>query len=230
MIEKNLLEKIKTVLLIAVVVIVAFNTVQMSKMDTMAAEVMGEAESAETEETSSGTETVAVGPDVIPTGVPAVYGEELGISFDDVSSATPQKADATLRKLAVLDSEITLSGAELQRYIDIASQISCEYCCGAPSVITSTGDAACGCAHSAAMRGVAKYLISQHGDEYTDDEVLEEMGKWKTLSFPGLITAKAKILEEKGIELNYINLASNKYRGIEAEAESDSGSGMVGGC
>jgi hypothetical protein len=76
------------------------------------------------------------------------------------------------------------------------------------------------------MRGLAKYLITKHGDDYTDDEILEELGKWKTLFFPAQITQKASVLLDGGVELNYINLASNKYQGIE---KGVSGS-MVGGC
>ncbi|KHO46228.1 MAG: hypothetical protein QS98_C0004G0004 [archaeon GW2011_AR3] len=168
---------------------------------------------------------------IMPHGIPAIYGAELGVSFDDVSAQNPQKADATIKKLGELDRSLTLSGNDLERYIDIGMNISCEYCCGAQAVIFQNGQAACSCAHSFAMRGLAKYLITEHGNEYTNDQILEEMGKWKTLFFPGPMTAKAKALSEKGIELNYINLASNKYRGIEKglQAAAD-GSGMVGGC
>ena len=173
------------------------------------------------------------GPDVTPRGIPDIYGKELGISFDDVSATNPKKADATIRTLGALDTQIRISGPSLERYIAVASQISCEYCCGADSIITPNGEAACGCAHSFAMRGLAKYLITKHGSEYTNDEILEELGKWKTLFFPGKISAKAAVLQDKGIELSYINLASNKYRGIEAEAQPKRGSGsggQVGGC
>ncbi len=166
--------------------------------------------------------------DVIPKGVPAVYGSELGVSYDDVSPNDAQLADQTIRKLSVYDNGITLSGDDLQRYISIVSQISCEYCCGAQSIIFNDGKSACGCAHSAAMRGLAKYMIKNHPDA-TDDAVLEELGKWKTLFFPSALSQKAQILKEKGIEINYINLASNKYRGIEKGAASGGGS-MVGGC
>src|SRR3989338_3742940 len=69
--------------------------------------------------------------DVIPKGIPAVYGSELGVSYDDVSPNDPQFADQTINKIAVYDNSITLSGDELQRYISVGSQISCEYCCGA---------------------------------------------------------------------------------------------------
>ena len=169
---------------------------------------------------------------VIPTGVPAVYGNELGISYDDVSPDDANKADRTINKLGQMDQAIQLTGNDLERYINVLYKlengISCEYCCGARSVIFESGESACGCAHSYAMRGLAKYLITQHGDEYTDEELLEEIGKWKTLFFPTIIEQKAAILKEKGIELNYINLASNKYRGIEKGASS--GGSMVGGC
>ncbi len=170
---------------------------------------------------------------VSPTGVPRIYGAELGVSYDDISASNPSRADAAIRKLGVLDQQITLTGGDLQRYIGIASQISCEYCCGAESIIFETGEAACGCAHSYAMRGVAKYLIKNHGSEFTDDEILEEMGKWKTLFFPGQLAAKAQVLKSSGIELNFVNLASNNYRGAETQAQAQSagsGSGIVGGC
>lgn len=158
------------------------------------------------------------GPDVIPKGVPEIYGAELGVSYDDVSAADQKKADTTINKLGVLDKKLSVKGADKERYIKITSRISCEYCCGVESIIFENGEAACGCAHSFAMRGLAKYLILNHGSEYTDDQVLEELGKWKTLFFPTQMSKKAAIMQSKGIELNYINLASNKYKGIETDA------------
>jgi len=147
---------------------------------------------------------------VVPKGVPAVYGVELGVKYDDVSVNNRKLADQTISKLGSYDNSITLSGKDLERYIKIASNISCEYCCGAQAIIFSNGNAACGCAHSQAMRGLAKYLIKNHPNDFTDDQILEELGKWKTLFFPTNIAQKALILKERGIELNYINLASNK--------------------
>ena len=174
--------------------------------------------------------------DVIPKGVPPIYVEEMSVSFDDISLVNPTKADETIARLADFDVSIELQGAELERYVKIVGQISCEYCCGAESIIFTkdsenykAGDAACGCAHSYAMRGVAKYLISSHGADFTDDEILSELAKWKTLFFPSQMTNKAKALQLSGIEFNYINLGSNKYRGIEATV-SGGDSGMVGGC
>ncbi len=168
---------------------------------------------------------------IIPTGIPNVYGEELGISYNDVSPSDPKKADSTIRLLSNIDRTETLEGAELERYIDILYNledgISCEYCCGARSIIFEDGSAACGCAHSYAMRGLTKYLIKYHGDEVNDKEILEEVGKWKVLFFPGIHEGKAEVLNSEGIDLNYINLASNKYRGIE---QGQASGGMVGGC
>jgi len=206
------------------------------------------------------TGVAAVQAAVIPTGVPIIYGGELGISYDDISPNDQSSADRTIRILGNLDRTITLEGENLDRYIDITSQISCEYCCGAQSIIVrredvesmnekidaaieagqiteeqaeeyrqNAGDAACGCAHSFAMRGVAKYLIIEHGSEFTDEEILDELGKLKTLFFPSQMAAKAAVMEEQGIEFSYANLGSNSYRGIERSA-SGSGGGMVGGC
>ncbi len=167
---------------------------------------------------------------VLPAGIPAVYGAELSISYDGVSASNPSLADQTISAMSQFDRSINLQGNDLQRYIDIVSQISCEYCCGAESIIFKDGQAACGCAHSQAMRGLAKYLLQNHGTQFTDNQILEELGKWKTLFFPGVMVQKAAVLKEKGIELNYINLGSNKYRGIEKGAAPSSSGGMVGGC
>lgn len=177
---------------------------------------------------SSGAASLAA-VDVRPSGVPAIYGTELGIRYDDVSESTPDLADSTIAKLAAFDNGITLEGADLERYVKIGSSIACEYCCGAKSLVFGNGQAACGCAHSYAMRGLAKYLIKYHGSELTDTQIVEELGKWKVLFFPGVHAQKAAVLKAQGVELNYVNLASNLYRGAEKGASGGSGS-MVGGC
>ncbi len=166
--------------------------------------------------------------EIIPSGNPKIYGKELNIRYDDISASNSQTTKSTIGILANLDNSITLTGSDLERYVKIGSMIACEYCCGAKTLVFSNGQPACGCAHSYAMRGVAKYLISKHGSEFTDDEILEELGKWKVLFFPEIHETKAAVLKSQGIEFNYINLASNRYRGIESGASS-SGE-MVGGC
>ena len=69
---------------------------------------------------------------ILPVGVPAVYGEELGVNFDDVSPNDPYKADLTISKLAEIDRSIELTGSDKERYINalyvLEGGISCEYC------------------------------------------------------------------------------------------------------
>ncbi|MBS3101928.1 hypothetical protein J4458_00595 [Candidatus Woesearchaeota archaeon] len=220
--EKNLDRAI--ILLMAVLtVILAYNQMQINAVLKISPTGFAVA-------TNNGAATNNVqtlGASVVPTGIPKIYGQELKVSYDDISPIDQQKADTTIRRLGYLDDATQLNEDQMKRYIGIASKISCEYCCGAESIIFSNGQAACGCAHSYAMRGVAKYIIRNHPNEFSDDEILEELGKWKTLFFPGQIQAKAQILSQQGVELNYINLASNKYRGIE---QGLSAGGMVGGC
>ena len=165
--------------------------------------------------------------EIIPKGIPAIYGSELSVSYDDVSPNNPRLADATIQKLTAYEDE-KLNGVQMERYKKIGNSIACEYCCGAESLIFSNGERACGCAHSYAMRGLAKYLLINHPD-MTDLEILNELGKWKVLFFPGIHEQKAQVLEAQGIDSSdYINLASNKYRGIEKGQAS--GGAMVGGC
>jgi len=179
---------------------------------------------------SSGIGTVSAYT-IVPAGVPEIYGEELGITYDDVSPNNPTKTEETISLLGNIDRVEELGDADLDRYIDILYNqykgIACEYCCGARSVIFSNGKAACGCAHSYAMRGLAKYLIKYHGTEFSDEEILTEVGKWKTLFFPGILEGKAQVMKSYGIEVSYINLTTNAYRGIE---QGQASGGMVGGC
>lgn len=176
---------------------------------------------------TTGLTTSSISSDIIPTGVPAIYGQSLGVNYNDVSASNPKLADTTIQKLSSYEGE-TLNEEQMARYIKIGSSISCEYCCGADAIIFSNGEAACGCAHSYAMRGLAKYLLINY-PEMSDYEILAELGKWKVLFFPGIHEQKAQALEANGIDsTDYVNLASNLYRGIE-QGQSSSG-GMVGGC
>ena len=172
--------------------------------------------------------TAVSASEIIPKGVPAVYGREIGVSYDNISPNNPGLADATIAKLTNYEN-MQLTSDQMSRYIKIGMSISCEYCCGAQAIIFSNGERACGCAHSYAMRGLAKYLLTKHSD-MSDEEILSELGKWKVLFFPGVHQQKAQVLEARGIDsTNYINLASNLYRGIE-QGQAGGAGGMVGGC
>ncbi|MBI4177073.1 MAG: hypothetical protein HY516_01790 [Candidatus Aenigmarchaeota archaeon] len=127
----------------------------------------------------------------LPKGPPAIYGAELGVSFDKVVES--------LNVLSALDGDLypdgklkfaDLNNVQQGRYLKIGSMIACEFCCGASTLVFSDGQPACGCSHSAAMRGLAKYLLINHGDEYTDQQILDELTKWKTMFFPKQMAAK----------------------------------------
>ncbi len=123
---------------------------------------------------------------ILPKGVPEIYGAELKVTFDKVEDG--------LNILGALDADLNpkqggiffanLTDNQKQRYLKIGFMIACEYCCGATSLITKDGQPACGCAHSAAMRGLAKYLLTKHENQYTDEQILDQLAKWKSLFFP----------------------------------------------
>jgi len=179
---------------------------------------------------ATNSDLAAIEAQILPKGVPAIYGAELGISYDDVDINNAQKANALIAKLVALDDpnpKNSLTADQLKRFLDIGNQIGCEYCCGLGVMVTKDGGRPCECQHSWSMRGIAQYLIKNHPD-MTNDQILTEVAKWKTLFFPDNIGQKALVLKEKGIELNYINLASSKYKDIEKGTAS--GARQVGGC
>lgn len=174
---------------------------------------------------------------VISSGLPAIYGQELGVSFDQVQ----QSMDIMKHyDPAYGDQKIVLAGENLNRYIDVGLRISCEYCCGAAAIIFKSGEAACGCAHSQAMRGLAAYLIQNHGTEYSNDEILRELARWKGMFFPKQMIQKLTEQRQGG---QYSPDIAALLLGINLPAVSGAASGnaplpssienlpsMVGGC
>ena len=122
----------------------------------------------------------------IPKGTSNVYGQELDISFDEVQDAINKTAifDPTYgtegKKIALTD----LTATGLERYKKIGASIACEYCCGVTTLVFENGEAACGCDHSQMMRGLTAYLIKNHPQEFTDEQILDELTKWKITYFP----------------------------------------------
>ncbi|MBI2667862.1 hypothetical protein HYX17_03795 [Candidatus Woesearchaeota archaeon] len=109
---------------------------------------------------------------IVPTGNPW-YGEQAGVSFDDPIAA--QNRWAIYRSLQ-------LTSAEQERWNRIANSFTCDYCCGSPqnpTIITR-----CGCAHSAAAQGMAKWFVKYYGDSYSDEEIYGEMARWYALWYP----------------------------------------------
>jgi len=218
---------ITTMLILATLVMFLFNSVQINSVHTM----MMQPTLSANEQTSTRTPLRAAPSDIIPTGVPEIYGEDLNFAYDDIDPYDAVKANAAIKKFSNLDKSLTVEGTTLERYITILYKeyggMSCEFCCGARSIIFENGKPACGCAHSFAMRGLTKYLLLNHPD-IDNEEILEEVGKFKILFFPTIHEAKAQVMTDKGMDYNTILLTTNVHRGIE-QGKTTGGS-MVGGC
>ncbi|MFA4820060.1 MAG: hypothetical protein WC613_03840 [Candidatus Aenigmatarchaeota archaeon] len=164
---------------------------------------------------------------IIPTGAAEPYGSALGVSFDDPV--------AGLSVLANLDKSIptsSLSAEEKSRYINITGKISCEFCCSAPSVIDSQGRDACGCSHALSFRGLSKYLI-QNYPSMTDEDIMWELIKWKSLYYPRNMVEKAAAAIENGMEITPAVLNDRDLlKKISSGNTADIGNlpQMVGGC
>jgi len=236
------------------VVVMAFNQYQISTLSNQimlySAPALSAGGSAAQQPSSSAGSAVnlqAIVDRVIPTGVPDVYGSELGVSYDKpVESLTVLgKLDGDLYPTGTLKFSMLDADAQ-KRYVAMGTMIACEYCCGATELVFSNGQPACGCQHSAAMRGLAMYLLSKHPD-MSDAKILEEMAKWKILFFPKQHVSKAVSFSSSGMDsnINPTDLASNEFRGFKPSQASSASSGassassagaianapdMVGGC
>lgn len=129
---------------------------------------------------SLATEVKAIAAKIVAQGVPPVYGAELNVSFDQAAAAI-----SILSQYEQDTRTDKLTGQKLERYIKIGQSISCEFCCTAKTMVFPDGRKACGCAHSAAMRGVAAYLLDNYGQQMSDNQILTEVSKWKSVFFPG---------------------------------------------
>lgn len=114
-------------------------------------------------------------------GIPEVYGAELNVSYDDVQNSMNVMKQFDL---GYGRNKPSLSAEEKTRYTNINLRISCEFCCGAAAIVFENGEPSCGCAHSQAMRGLTAYLIKNHGAEYSDDQILRELARWKSRYYP----------------------------------------------
>lgn len=210
--EKTSYNKILIAITGFVIMLVLFNQWQIANFDEM---VNGMAIAVATDDnilikSGSGSTPMLTGDAVndaiakaIPTGIPEIYGKELGVSFD-----TPVESMALLESYDRGNNKITLTGKNLERYVKIASMTACEYCCGATTLVFKDGRAACGCAHSAAMRGLIAYMIKNHPDT-SDDKILDEANRWKALFFPKqsiqkVLDAQAKSGKSDASALNQV--------------------------
>ncbi len=163
---------------------------------------------------------------LVPKGTPS-YGAELAVSFDD-----PVNSLTKLAKLHRSVSTDSLSAEEKTRYINVGTKISCEFCCSAPSVVDSHGRDLCGCSHAQSFMGLSKYLIKNH-PEMTDEQILAELTKWKTLYYPKNMVQKGVALLQNDQPLTAEAL--NDRNLLKKLSTGDLGSigelpEMVGGC
>ncbi len=165
-----------------VAVLILFNQIQITQLLSATSPAQSPIKGLFTTSNSTLQEVINT---LIPRGIPELYGGELKITFDD-----PVAGMNILNQYDDLDGgsrgtkKIALSAELQKRYISIGSRIACEFCCGAQTMVFADGKPACGCAHSGAMRGLAKYLLQNHAEHYTDEQILQELIKWKTLFFP----------------------------------------------
>ena len=183
---------------------------------------------------------------VVPTGTPfyVTQGEGAekikGASFDD--PLTSQKVWASLlgsRRFGTANA-IQLTPEEEQRWQKLTSVFTCDFCCGGPNSVTTISR--CGCAHSYAWQGMAKFFVKYHPN-YSDEQILGEMTKWKALWYPqGMIQdylvytgqQPATILTHGGsigIRQQFLQQAPSTQQQIHAQATPlDELPSMVGGC
>ncbi len=134
---------------------------------------------------STGDLTQDLKNNVVPRGTP-FYGEQAGVSFDDPIAAQ--------KKWKTYINGIQLDAPSQERWKRIVNSFTCDYCCGSPqqpTIITR-----CGCAHSYAAQGMAKWFLKNYGDKYSDEEIYGEMARWYAVWYPGP-TIK-RIIKEAG--------------------------------
>lgn len=108
---------------------------------------------------------------MLATGTP--FYAPPGISFDQPVEALKLWVDFANNELT---PELT------DRYKRLTSIFPCNFCCGSPTNVTKNSN--CGCAHANAARGFFKYMLTQYGDKYTDDQLFGEAYKWQAIWYP----------------------------------------------
>ncbi len=108
---------------------------------------------------------------MLATGTP-FYAPE-GISFDDPVGSLQVWGQYEKMEIA---QDLT------DRYGRLISTFACNFCCGSPNDVTFSGN--CGCAHARGARGFFKYMLSQYGDTYSDDQLYGEAYRWQAIWYP----------------------------------------------
>ncbi|MEK6849375.1 MAG: hypothetical protein AABY01_02270, partial [Nanoarchaeota archaeon] len=179
------IERLSYLLIAVIALVVVFNGIQLMQLGSGGTGGTGFA--GPTADKTSGSIKLDANDDVvnevikamIPTGTPEQYGTELGVSFDD-----PVPSLTVLARLDRAIATSALTPEQKTRYVSTVSKISCEYCCSAPAVADANGRDLCGCSHALAIRGLTKYLVTQHSGDWTDEQIYWEVTRWKSIFFP----------------------------------------------
>ncbi len=169
-------------------------------------------------------------------GIPETYGSELSVNYDDVQNSMNimKQFDLGYGK-----NKPSLSAEEKKRYTAINLRISCEFCCGAAAIVFENGEPSCGCAHSQAMRGLTAYLVKNHGTEYSDDQILRELARWKGRFYPKAMVQKTIGQIQNGnytpdVAALLLDVKLPKYGAGDTkqptQSDIESAPAMVGGC
>lgn len=109
---------------------------------------------------------------MVPTGTP--FYAPAGITFDD--------GVKSLDAWQPYEGQIKLTPALQQRWEQITGTMTCDYCCGSPTQVTIINR--CGCRHAQAFRGIVKFLLDKYGDQYTNEQIIGELQRWKGVWYP----------------------------------------------
>ena len=182
---------------------------------------------------------------VVPIGTPFYLlegpGAEKvkGASFDDPIASQKIWASLLGSRRFGTENQIQLNPDEQKRWNKIVSLFTCDYCCGGPNSVTTINQ--CGCAHSFAWQGMAKFFIKYY-PQYTDEQIMGEMTKWKAIWYPkGMIEdylvytgqQPASILTHGGsvgIQQQFMQQSSNGQQTHATATSIDNLPSMQGGC
>lgn len=110
---------------------------------------------------------------MIAKGKPFYAPED--IAFDDPINAQ--------NKWGAFETSIRLSTEQEARYQKlISTMMTCSYCCGSSNNVTMNKN--CGCAHAKAVRGFYRFMITNYGDKYSDEQLVGESHRWYALWYP----------------------------------------------
>ena len=130
---------------------------------------------------------------MLPHGMP-FYAPE-GISFDDAVGA--------LSAWGQYEDTISLPPDLQTRWQSIIDTMTCDYCCGGPLEVTIISR--CGCAHSKAYRGLAKFLVEKYREKYSNQQILGELQRWKSVWYPKGVVEDYLLATGRGDVLGHEN-------------------------